>query len=323
MLASICVSRSLKPRKKISREVKRLFTGFQTNFVDVSTNMTKYGTEVAERSRDSVRRSRDRRSTVKQGCFNVSSNSEKFWKKSLNGQATVVGDHATVSRLSNDVFSTLQPIRIFFLKKNRWTVTQQWSEVTRPSADCQTTFLDVSSNKKTFLKKVAGRSRDSGRKSRDRRQTVVFWTFQAIRNFFVKSRWMVTRQWSEVTRPSADCQTTFFGRSKRFERILKKSRWTVTRQWSEVTRPSADCQTTFFWTFQAIGNFFEKSRWTVTRQWSEVTRPSTDCQTTFFGRFKQFEIFLKKVAERSRDSGRRSRDPRLTVKQRFLDVSSN
>ena len=55
----------------------------------------------------------------------------------------------------------------------------------------------------------------------------------------------------------------------------------------------------------------------------EVTRPSADCQTTFFGRFKQLEKFLKKVAERSRDSGRRSRDRRPTVKQRFLDVSSD
>ena len=55
----------------------------------------------------------------------------------------------------------------------------------------------------------------------------------------------------------------------------------------------------------------------------EVTRPSADCQTTFFGRFKQLEKNLKKVAERSRDSGRRSRDRRPTVKQRFLDVSSN
>ena len=59
------------------------------------------------------------------------------------------------------------------------------------------------------------------------------------------------------------------------------------------------------------------------REWSEVTRPSADCQTTIFRRFKQLEIFLKKVAERSRDSGRRSRDRRPTVKQRFLDVSSN
>ena len=61
----------------------------------------------------------------------------------------------------------------------------------------------------------------------------------------------------------------------------------------------------------------------VTRQWSEVTRPSDDCQTTFFRRFKQLETIWKKVTERSRDSGRRSRDRQPTVKQRFLYVSSN
>ena len=173
-------------------------------------------------------------------------------RKSLTGHVAVVGGHATIGRLSNNVFST----------------------------------------------------------------------FQANRNFFEKSRWTVTWQWSEVTRLSADCQTTFFRRFKQFEIFVEKSRWTVTRQWSEVTRPSADCQTTFFGRFKRLENF-EKSRWTVTRQWSEVTRPSADCQTTFFGRFKQLENFLKKVAERSRDSGRRSRDRRPTVKQRFLDVSSN
>ena len=140
----------------------------------------------------------------------------KFWKKSLNGQATVVGGHTTVGRLSNNVFSTFQAIR-------------------------------------KILKKVAERSRDSGRRSRDRRPTV----------------------------------------TQRFS------------------------------TFQAIRKIFEKSRWTVTRQWSEVTRPLADCQTTFFRRFKQFGKILKKVAERSRDSGRRSRDRRPTVKQRFLYVSSN
>ena len=36
---------------------------------------------------------------------------------------------------------------------------------------------------------------------------------------------------------------------------------------------------------------------------SELTRPSADCQTTVFRGIKQLEEFLKKVAERSRDSG--------------------
>ena len=103
MLASICVSRSQKPRKQNSRKVKRLFTGFETNFIDVSTNMAKYGKEVAERSRESGRRSRDHRPTVRR-FLDVSSNLGKFRKKSLNGHATVVGGHATIGRLSNNVF---------------------------------------------------------------------------------------------------------------------------------------------------------------------------------------------------------------------------
>ena len=244
--------------------------------------------KVAERSRDSGLRSRDRRLTVKQPFLDVSSNLGKFWKKSLNGHATVVGGHATVGRLSNNVFWTFQAIRKFF-EKSRWTVTRQWSEVTRLSADCQTT---------------------------------IFRTFQAIWENFEKSRWTVTRQWSEVTRPSADCQTTFFGRFKQLEIFLKK----VAERSRDSGRRSRGCRPTFkqrFFDVSSNWNFFWKSRWTVTRQWSEVTRPSADCQTTFFGRFKRFGKILKKVAERSRDSGRRSRDRRLTVKQRFLDVSRN
>ena len=153
----------------------------------------------------------------------------------------------------------------------------------------------------------------------------VFWTFQAIWENFEKSRWTVTRQWSEVTRPSADCQTTFFRRFKRFGKILKK----VAERSRDSGRRSRDRRPTvkqrFLDVSSDLGKFW-KSRWTVTRQWSEVTRPSADCQATFFGRFrrfKQWEKFLKKVAERSRDNGRRSRDRRPTVKQRFLDVSSN
>ena len=56
----------------------------------------------------------------------------KFSKKSLNGHATVVGGHATVGRLSYNVF---------------WRFKQLGK----------------------ILKKVTERSRDSGRKSRDRR----------------------------------------------------------------------------------------------------------------------------------------------------------
>ena len=407
-------------------EVTRTSTDCQTTFLDVWSNLEKfwkkslngqatvfgghatvgqlsnnvfgrfkrYGDflkKVAELSRDSGRRSRDRRPTVKQRFLDVSSDLRKFWKKSLNGHATVVGGHATVGRLSNNVFWTFQAIWENF-EKSRWTVTRQWlrSRDRRPTVKQR--FFGRFKQLGNFLKKVIERSRDSSRRSRERRPTVKqrSWTFEAIWKNFEKSRWTVRRQYSVVTRPSGNCQITFLDVSSDMEIFWKKSlnchatvvgglgrlsnnvfwtflaicenfeksRWTVTRQWSEVTRPSADCQTTFFGRFKRFGKIlkkvaersrdsgrrsrdrrptvkqrfldvssdlrkFWKSRWTVTRQWSEVTRLSADCQTTIFRRFKQLEFFLKKVAERSRDSGRRSRDRRPTVKQRFLDVSSN
>ena len=416
-----------------------------------SRTKKNHGNKVAGPSRDSPL-------TFKQLFSEVSSNWKNVWKKSLNGHATVVGGHATVGRLSNNVFPTFQAIWENFEKiaeghatvvggnatigrlsnnvfptfqairnvfeKSRWTVTRQWSEVTRPSADCQSTLFWRFKRFGKILKKVAERSRDSGwghatvgrlsnnvfptfqaiwenfEKIAEGHATVVgchatigrlsnnvFPSFQAIRNVFEKSRWTVKRQWSEVTRPSADCQTTFLDVSSEWN-FFWKSHWTVTWQWSEVTRLSTYCQTTFFgrfkqleffwkmslnghatvvgghatvgrlsnnffwtfqaiwenfqssrwtvtrqwlrsrdrrptvnqrfWTFHAIWENFEKSRWTVTQQWSEVTRPSADCQKTFFRRFKQLEKLLKKVAERSRDSDRRSRDRRPIVKTTFF-----
>ena len=60
----------------------------------------------------------------------------------------------TVTRPSADFqsFSTFQRIQKIF-EKSCSTVTRQWSEVRRPSADCQTTFSDVSSNLEIFWKK--------------------------------------------------------------------------------------------------------------------------------------------------------------------------
>ena len=163
----------------------------------------------------------------------------------------MVGGHATVGRLSNNVFGRFKRFGKILKKVAERHATVV--EVTRPSADCQTTFFGRFKQLENFLKKVAERSRDSGRRSRDRRPTV----------------------------------------KQRFLDV------------------SSD-----------LGKFLKKSlngHATVV----EVTRPSADCQTTFFGRFKRFGKILKKVAERSRDSGRRSRDRRPTVKQRFLDVSSD
>ena len=140
-------------------EVTRPLADCQTTFFWRFKQFGKFLKKVAERSRDIGRRSRDRRPTVKQRFFDVSSNSEKFWKKSLNGHATLVGDHATVGRLSNNVFRRFK----------------QFGKI---------------------LKKVAEWSRDSDRRSRDRWPIVKqrFSTFQAIRKIFEKSRWTVTRQ---------------------------------------------------------------------------------------------------------------------------------
>ena len=87
-------------------------------FLDVLSNLENFGRKVTERSRDSGRRSRDRRPTVKQRFLDVWNNWENFWKKSLNGHPTVVRGHATVCRLSNNVFWTFQAIRRIFEKKS-------------------------------------------------------------------------------------------------------------------------------------------------------------------------------------------------------------
>ena len=154
----------------------------------------------------------------------------------------MVWGHATVGWLSDNVFLHVSS-NLGKFGKSRWTVTRQWSEVTRPSADCQTTFFGRFKQLGIFLKKVADRSRDSGRRSRDPRPTVKqrFWTFQAIR-FFLK----------KVAERSRDS-----GRRSRDRRTTVKQR---------------------FWTFQAIRKLFVKSHWRVTRQWSVVTRLSADCQ---------------------------------------------
>ena len=180
----------------------------QTTFYERFKKFRKFWKKVTEWSRDSGWRSRDRRPTVKQRFFDVSSHYKNFVKKSLNSHATLVGGHATFIRLLNNVFLTFQAIWKHFEKitersrdsgrrshnrrptvkprlstfqaiwehfeKIRWTVMRQWLEVTRPSADCQTTFLflNVFQAIRKFLKKFSERSRDSGWRSRDRRSTV-------------------------------------------------------------------------------------------------------------------------------------------------------
>ena len=286
--------------------------------------ITKFLKKVAIRSGDNGKRKRDHRPPVKRRSSTFRGNIKNLEKS----RRTVRRQWSEVTQPSADCQTTF--FRCFKqleknLEKSRWTVTRQCSEFTRPSADCQTTFFGRLKQFGRILKKVDERSCNSDRRSGDRRLTVKqrFWTFQANRKIFEKSRWTVTQQWSEVTRPSAGSQTTFFVRFKQFGKILKQSLNGHARVvGGHATFGRHSLSTNVFMTFQAIWETFEKSRRTVTRQWSKVTQPSADCQTTFFGRFKQFGEIMKKDAERSRDSDRRSRDHRPPVKQRFLDVSS-
>ena len=107
-------------------------------------------------------------------------------------------------------------------------------------------------------------------------------------------------------------------RLKQFGKILKK----VRRQYSVVTRPSGNCQITFLDVSSDMEIFWKRSlncHATVVGGHATVGRLSNNVFWTFQAIWENVE----KVAERSRDSGRRSRDRRPTVKQRFLDVSSN
>ena len=169
-------------------EVTRPSADCQTTSFRRFKQLEKYLKKVVERSRDSGRRSRDRRLTVKQRFLNVSSNLGKFRKKSLNGHARVVGGHATIGRLSNNVFRLFKTFSKKFLlletSKNRCLTVGRQPRDLRPLSRDRSAQLEI------FLKKVAERSRDSGRRSRGCRPTVNndFSTFQAIRNFFGKSR---------------------------------------------------------------------------------------------------------------------------------------
>ena len=114
----------------------------------------------------------------------------------------------------------------------------------------------------------------------------------------------------------------FFRRFKQLEEILNE----VTERSRDSCQESRDRRPTVKQRIldvqSNLENFFKKSlngHTTVVGGRATVDR----LQATFFRCFKQLGEILKKVTERSRDSGRRSRYPRPTVKQRFLGVSSN
>ena len=204
--------------------------------------------KVTERSRDSSRRSRDRRPTVKQRFLDVSSDLRKFWKKSLNGHATVVGGHATVGRLSNNDFSTFQAIRIFFWKES----LNGHATVGRLSNNVFWAFQAIWEN----FEKVAERSRDSGwgHATVGRLSNNVFWTFQ---DFFqknsncLKRRKIVDWQSADSRLTSDHCRVTVKRLFSKFSQIARNVQKTLFDSRPTVAWPP----TTVAWPFS---DFFQK-----------------------------------------------------------------
>ena len=160
-------------------------------------------------------------------------------------------------------------------QKNMMAVcTQSQRERHMPGGICEVVRENHGNN-------FAGRSHD------DSTKMTKFW----------KNHWTVRQQWLVVTRPSADCRTTFFRRFKQFGKISKKKSLnghaTVVGGHATVGWLSNNV---FFDVSSNSEKFWKKSL-KVTRQWSEVTRALDDCQTTFFWRFRRFGKILKKVTE--------------------------
>ena len=278
-----------KSRRTVTRqssEVTRPSADCQTTLFRRYSKNGKIFKKVAERSRNSRRRSRDRQPTVKQLFLDVSTKMADFWKKSLNGQATVIGGHTTVGWLSNNIISTLQQKWQNF-QKSHWAVTRQSSEVTRPSADCQSTlFRHCSKNGKIFKKSLKGHV-------------------------------TVVGNHATVGRLS----NNFFRRFNQNGKMLKKVAERSRDSRRMVTRPSADCQTILCRRFSKNGKIIKKSCWTVDSGWRSRDRRPTVKQPFLDVSIKMAK-FGKKVAGRSADSRRRSRDRRLIVKQHYFDVTA-
>ena len=225
-------------------------------------------------------------------------------------------DHATVSWESRDRRPTVNTTVYLDVskrfdenfEKSRWTVTRQWLRSRDRRPICQTTFFRRFKRFGKILKKVAERSRDSGwghaTVGRLSRHTF-FGRFIAIWENCWKKSLNGHASWIEVTRPSADCQTTFFWTyPKRFgiwfwKKSQERSRHSVV----EVTRPIGRLSNNVFWTFQAI----RRKIWTrYTVCWGRMSwRATVVGGHATLGRLSNnvfwtyqaiWEIFWKKVA---------------------------
>ena len=261
---------------------------------------------------------------------------------------TVVGGHATVGRLSNNVFSTFQAIWENF-EESRWTVTRQWlrSRDRRPTVKQR--FLDVSSDLGKFwknslnghatvvgghatvgrlsnnaffrrfkrfgeiLKKVAERSRDSGwgHATVGRLSNNVFWTFQAIRKKFEKSLETSKKRCLTVGRRSRDlihCRVTV-------QRLFSKK---FLIAWN-VQKTLFDSRPTVAWPqplsrdrsatfFKISPNRLKRLKNALFDSRPTVAWPPTTVAWPFSEFFQNFPKSLETSKKRCLTVGRRSRD---------------
>ena len=129
-------------------------------FLDVWSNWKTFWKKSLNGHATVGQRSCDRRLTVKERFLDVWSNWKTFWKKSLNGHATVVGGHTTVGRLSINVFGRFKQVGKFLLKVAERS-RDSGRKITRPSADCQTTFVRRFEKIRKFLRIISKGSRNS------------------------------------------------------------------------------------------------------------------------------------------------------------------
>ena len=268
---------------------------------------------------ESGRRSLDQRPTVKQRFLDVSSDLGKFWKKSLNGHATVVGGHATVGRLSNNVFWTFQAIWENF-EKSRWTVTRQWlrSRDRRPTVKQR--FFDVS---RLFSKKFLI-AWNVPKTLFDSRPTVA-WPQPLSRDrsaTFIKIFPNRLKRPKNVVWQSADGRVTSDHCRVTVQRLFSKKfiiAWNVQKTLFDSRPTVAWPPTTVAWPFsdffQKISNCLKRPK-NVVWQSADGRVTSTTVAWPFSDFFQNFPKSLETSRKRCLTVGRRSRDLRPLSRDR-------
>ena len=119
----------------------------------------------------------------------------KLWNNE-NYETTKLWNQETMKQWNNETMKLWNYENYEPMKSWNYETTKLRNYETMELWTVKQLFFDVLSKMAKFRRIVAEKSRDSGRRSRDRRPSLkqLFSTFQANRKFFEKSRWTVTRQ---------------------------------------------------------------------------------------------------------------------------------